>query len=124
MDLSYDSSNKARGAFRASVPGLAIRIKGHPEPFSVKDFSVNGLAFTSTAGHDLFKVNSKLEADLILGKKDILVGITLEIVRDIGKGLMGCVFVDLDKYQEERLDKLVLEIQKRMILLRKKKGAS
>ncbi len=122
MDFSYESSNKARGAFRASVPGLAIKVKGYPDPFSVKDFSINGLAFS--AGKDAFEVNTNLEVDLVLGKKDILVGITLEIVRDIGKGLMGCVFVDLDKYQEERLDKLVLEIQKRMILLRKKKGAS
>ncbi|SDL39575.1 PilZ domain-containing protein [Maridesulfovibrio ferrireducens] len=122
MDLSYESSNKARGAFRTSVPGLAIRIKGYPDPFSVKDFSVNGLAFTS--GKDVFEVGTPLEVDLLLGSKEILLGITLEIVRDIGKGLMGCIFIGLDKYQEARLDKLVLEIQKRMILLRKKKGAS
>ncbi|MBI9112464.1 PilZ domain-containing protein [Maridesulfovibrio ferrireducens] len=122
MDLSYESSNKARGAFRTSVPGLAIRIKGYPDPFSVKDFSVNGLAFTS--GNDVFEVGTPLEVDLLLGSKGILLGITLEIVRDIGKGLMGCIFIGLDKYQEARLDKLVLEIQKRMILLRKKKGAS
>ncbi|WP_031482122.1 PilZ domain-containing protein [Maridesulfovibrio frigidus] len=122
MDFSYESSNKARGAFRTSVPGLAIKVEGYPEPFSVKDFSVNGLAFS--AGDVDFEVNTNLEVDLVLGKKEILVGITLGVVRNIGKGLMGCVFVDLDKYQEERLDKLVLEIQKRMILLRKKKGAS
>ncbi len=61
---------------------------------------------------------------LSLVKKELLTGIEVKVVRDIGKGLMGCIYVDLDKYQEARLDKLVLEVQKRMILLRKKKGAS
>ncbi len=122
MDLSYDSANKARGAFRTSVPGLAIRIKGYSSSYSVKDFSVNGLAFV--AGKDFFDIGKQLHVDLLLGQKEILLGITCEVVRHIGDGLMGCVFIDLDKYQEERLDKLVLEIQKRMIQLRKKKGAS
>lgn len=122
MDLSYNGSNKARGAFRTSVPGLAIRIKGYPNFYSVKDFSVNGLAFVSEKV--FFEVGKQFQIDLLLGQKEILLGITCEVVRDIGKGMMGCVFIDLDKYQEARLDKLVLEIQKRMILLRKKKGAS
>ncbi len=122
MDLSYDSANKARGAFRTSVPGLAIRIKGYLSSYSVKDFSVNGLAFV--AGKDFFAIGKQLHIDLLLGQKEILLGMTCEVVRHIGDGLMGCVFIDLDKYQEERLDKLVLEIQKRMIQLRKKKGAS
>lgn len=122
MDISYESKNQARGAFRASLPGLAVRIEGHSGLFKVKDFSVNGLAFW--AGKDTFKVDDEFLVDFVLGKKVLLSGLTAKIVRDIGKGLMGCVFVGLDKYQEARLDKLVLEVQKRMILLRKQKGAS
>ncbi|CCO22157.1 PilZ domain-containing protein [Maridesulfovibrio hydrothermalis] len=122
MDISFDSKNAARGAFRTSLPGLVIKISGYPEPHNVKDFSVNGLAFAS--GKDKFEVDSQFEIDFILGKKVILSGLVVKVVRDIGKGLIGCVFVDLNKYQEERLDKLVLEVQKRMILLRKQKGVS
>ncbi|HAS90513.1 MAG TPA: PilZ domain-containing protein [Desulfovibrio sp.] len=121
MEISFESSS-SRGAFRTSIPGLALRIEGHPSIYSVKDFSVNGLAFA--AGDGIFKVDQQFKVDFILGKKDLLTGLEIKIVRDIGKGLMGCIYVDLDKYQEARLDKLVLEVQKRMIKLRKKKGAS
>ena len=121
MDISFDSSS-ARGAFRTSLPGLALRIEGYPSAYSVKDFSVNGLAFS--AGNDSFEVDQQFRVDFVLGKKELLTGLDIKVVRDIGKGLMGCIYVDLDKYQEARLDKLVLEVQKRMILLRKKKGAS
>ncbi len=122
MEISFESKNQARGAFRTSIPGLVIKISGRPKPYAVKDFSVNGLAFASDK--DSFGVDEQFEVDFILGKKVLLSGLVLKVVRDIGKGLMGCIFVELDKYQEERLDKLVLEVQKRMILLRKKKGAS
>ncbi|WP_319765202.1 PilZ domain-containing protein [Maridesulfovibrio sp.] len=121
MDISFDSSS-ARGAFRTSLPGLALRIEGKESTYSVKDFSVNGLAFS--AGDDTFEVNETFMVDFVLGKKALLTGLEIKVVRDIGKGLMGCIYVDLDKYQEARLDKLVLEVQKRMIKLRKKKGAS
>ncbi len=122
MDIAFDNKNTARGAFRTSIPGLVLKIPGHPAPLPVKDFSVNGLAFA--AGKDRFKVDEEFTVDFVLGKKVLLSGLTIKIVRDIGKGLMGCTYVDLDKYQEERLDKLVLEVQKRMIALRKKKGAN
>lgn len=122
MDISFDSKNMARGAFRTSIPGLVVKVSGHSAPFPVKDFSVNGLAFS--AGEVKFKVDDEFTVDFVLGKKVLLAGLTIKIVRDIGKGLMGCSYVDLDKYQEERLDKLVLEVQKRMIALRKKKGAN
>lgn len=121
MDISFDSSS-ARGAFRTCLPGLALRIEGYPSTYSVKDFSVNGLAFL--AGEDSFEVEQQFVVDFVLGKKELLTGLEIKVVRDIGKGLMGCIYIDLDKYQEARLDKLVLEVQKRMILLRKKKGAS
>lgn len=121
MEISFESSS-CRGAFRTNIPGLALRIKGHSCIYSVKDFSVNGLAFA--AGDTAFKVDQQFEVDFVLGKKDLLTGLEIKIIRDIGKGLMGCIYVDLDKYQEARLDKLVLEVQKRMIKLRKKKGAS
>ncbi len=119
MDIKIDSSS-SRGAFRTSLPGLAIRIEGYEDSFPVKDFSVNGLAFTS-GKHD-FDVDTEFDLSLFLGEKELLSGLRAKVVREIGKGLMGCTFIDLDKYQEQRLDKLVLEVQKRMIMLRKKKG--
>ncbi|WP_432737614.1 PilZ domain-containing protein [Maridesulfovibrio sp. FT414] len=122
MDISFDSKNQSRGAFRTSIPGLVIKISGHPAPLVVKDFSVGGLAFAS--GGRRYNVGDQFKVDFVLGPKVLLAGLTIKVVRDIGEGLMGCIYVDLDKYQEERLDKLVLEVQKRMIMLRKKKGAN
>lgn len=119
MDIKIDSSS-SRGAFRTSLPGLAVRIEGYEGTFSVKDFSVNGLAFTS--GDETFEKDKELDLDLILGQKELLTDLKVKVVRDIGEGLMGCTFIELDRYQEQRLDKLVLEVQKHMILLRKKKG--
>ncbi|WP_027179101.1 PilZ domain-containing protein [Maridesulfovibrio bastinii] len=119
MDIKIDS-NSSRGAFRTSLPGLAVRIEGYDKNFQVKDFSVKGVAFCSE--EHTFDLETELNISLILGEKELLTDLNIKVVRDIGDGLMGCVFVDLDMYQEQRLDKLVLEVQKHMILLRKKKG--
>lgn len=120
MDIKIDS-NSSRGAFRTSLSGLTIRVEGVETTFSVKDFSVKGLAFA--AGDNKFEIGSELTVTLILCHKELLSGMKVKVVRDIGEGLIGCRFIDLDKYQEQRLDKLVLEVQKHMILLRKKKGS-
>ena len=122
MKISYDSGNKERSAFRAGIPGLVMKVEGYSESFDVKDISAKGIAFY--AEENVFELETQFEVDLILFGRDILLGLTVRAVRDIGKGLMGCIFIDIDKYQEERLDKLVLEIQKRMIQLRRVKGSS
>jgi hypothetical protein len=61
-----------------------------------------------------------LEVDFVLGDKLLLAKAGVQVVRTTSDGLIGCMFSDLTLKQEAKLDKLVLEVQKRMISLRKK----
>lgn len=67
-----------------------------------------------------FTEGEHIEFELHLNKKLFLSGVTAKVMRVLDNGLIGCNFENLDHRKEARLDKLVLEVQKRMIELKKK----
>ncbi|SKA73580.1 PilZ domain-containing protein [Desulfobaculum bizertense] len=109
-----------RKAFRTRIPGLEISLKATGESFVVLDLSATGLAFRKPRND--FRKDTRLEFDLLLNKKLFIPGLKADIMRVCADGLVGLGFADNDRRQEARLDKLVLEVQKRMIALRKKAG--
>ncbi|MDD4951837.1 MAG: PilZ domain-containing protein, partial [Desulfovibrionaceae bacterium] len=64
-----------------------------------------------------------LELEFFLNRKLFLGGAKCRVMRVLDNGIVGVNFVDLDRHQQIRLDKLVLEVQKRLIELRKAKRA-
>ncbi|MGE4556998.1 MAG: PilZ domain-containing protein [Desulfovibrionaceae bacterium] len=106
-----------RKAFRTQVPGLMARIEGRKKPFQVKDLSSGGFAFLDEG--KTFKEGETHRVDLLLKTKLFLGGLTARVMRVLDNGIIGCNLEDLDKRQEARLDKLVLEVQKRLIAQRR-----
>lgn len=118
LDISTGSDDKLRQAFRTKVPGLTVRFSALKKVFEVKDLSATGFAVLDRDKG--FKEGQVLEADLLINKKLFLGGVKAETMRVLDNGIIGINFVDLERQKQVKLDKLVLEVQKRLIELRKK----
>ena len=120
FDISIpEEGGQLRKAFRTKVPGLSARFPALDRTMGVMDLSATGFAvLDSDKG---FKENQSLEVDLLIKDKIFLRGANAVVMRVLDNGIIGMNFVDLDRQKQIRLDKLVLEVQKRLIALRKKK---
>lgn len=88
------------------------------ETFDVADLSAMGLAFMDSAKG--FTEGQVIEFDLLINKKVFLNKLTAKVMRVLDKGIIGCNFEGVDHRKEVKLDKLVLEVQKRLIAIKKK----
>lgn len=118
FQISTGGDDKLRKAFRTKVPGLSVRFPAVKKVYEVKDLSATGFAVLDT--EKVFKEGQLLECDLLINKKLFLGEVKAEIMRVLDKGIIGINFVELARQQQVKLDKLVLEVQKRLIELRKK----
>lgn len=121
--LEIPDGDNQRGAFRTRIPGLKAKLQETGVSFDVKDLSATGIALLATVESRL-KEGATVTADLMIAGKPVLIGLKSKIVRRINQDILACQFVELDRRQEARLDKLVLEFQKRMIAQRKAKQQS
>ena len=121
FDIKMDGDDKLRQAYRTRVPGLDVRIitKAGPQDFPVSDISATGFAFADSPRN--YSSGMVFSFDLLLGKKLFLGDLKAKVMRVLDKGIIGCNFESMDRRQEIKLDKLVLEVQKRLIELRKAK---
>lgn len=124
FDIKLDGEEKQRQTFRTRVPGLDVRVITHagPKDFSVQDLSVGGFAFhDEPRGYSLGMI---LSFDLLLTKRLFLGDLRAKVIRIEDGGIIGCNFMEMEHRQEVKLDKLVLEVQKRLIELRKARRAA
>lgn len=112
-----DAEEKLRKAFRTRVPGLTARFLELDVTLPVKDLSATGFAVEGEAG---MTEGSEHTIDLLLNDKLFLGDIRSTVIRTMDNGIVGLNFGTLDRRKQQRLDKLVLEVQKRLIALRKK----
>jgi len=124
FDIKVDEEDKLRQAYRTRVPGLDIRIntKKGPLDFPVSDISASGFAFEDNPRG--YSSGLEFTFDLLLSKKLFLGDLKAKVMRVLDRGIIGCNFMEMDRRQEIKLDKLVLEVQKRLIELRKAKRAA
>lgn len=119
FDIQISNGEESlRKAFRTKVPGLTVRFPSVDEAFEVKDLSATGYAILDPGKR--FKEGQTVDADLLINKKLFLSGVHSEIMRVLDNGIVGINFVELERQKQVKLDKLVLEVQKRLIELRKK----
>jgi hypothetical protein len=114
-----EEEERLRKAFRTKVPGLSARFSGLDRVYDVADLSATGFAVIDKEGR--FMEKDALGVDLLIKDKLFLGGAKALCMRVHDNGIVGLNFVDLDRQKEIKLDKLVLEVQKRLIALRKKK---
>lgn len=118
ISFSVSGDDSQRRAFRAKVPGLQVAVPANKAAYDVVDLSAMGLAFRDETKS--FKENTIITFDLHLNGKVFLAELTARVMRVLANGIIGCNFEGNDHRKEARLDKLVLEVQKRLIALRKK----
>ena len=124
MDVSFSLGvdGGKRNAFRARVPGLTVNVEGRPHDYMVKDISASGLAVLDEERS--FAEGEVVHLDLLINKRVYLRTVKGEVIRVLDNGIVGVNFLELNRRQEARLDKLVLEVQKRLINMRKAKEST
>jgi hypothetical protein len=126
MDFEFELEGESgrRQAHRERVLGLVAAIEGGEEPFVVHDVSASGLALVDPRGR--LARGRTCRVSLAIGERILARDLPAMVVRESGPALRmaGLAFVDLGPRQEAWLDKLVLEIQKRRITLRKARNSA
>jgi hypothetical protein len=117
LEVPTGRDEQLRKAFRTKVPGLTARVSGREGAFDVKDMSATGFAVLEPGAG--LKEHQQIECDLLINNKLFLGGVKAEIRRVLDNGIIGINFIELTRKQQGKLDKLVLEVQKRLIELRK-----
>ncbi|WP_035065427.1 PilZ domain-containing protein [Nitratidesulfovibrio termitidis] len=118
FDFTLPSDNEGeRRAYRTSVPGLEASVAGKDGTFPVENVSSVGIAMHAP-GH-AFAEGEDLRVDLLIQGRPYITALPAKVARLGDGGLVGCEFASPDFWQEARLDKLVLEVQKRMIAQRR-----
>nr|WP_321257511.1 PilZ domain-containing protein [uncultured Pseudodesulfovibrio sp.] len=106
---SDDAYAKKRNAIRISVDGLAVNIPRLKKTFEVSDISATGLGFKFAKPR--IKAGVKIKMDLILKGTNLATNVLCQVRRH-EKGNVGCVFVELDRAQDDAVHKIVLIGQK------------
>lgn len=120
FDFTFPGEELPRKAYRTSVPGLEARIHPLNKVIKISDLSALGMGLVDKDLKRL-QVGHMFECDLFLNKKLYIAGLKASIIR-IKDDLVGCRFDSMDARKEARLDKLVLEVQKRLIALHRAKS--
>ncbi|MBU1247258.1 MAG: PilZ domain-containing protein [Proteobacteria bacterium] len=120
MDFTIKTDSeedRLRKAFRTKVPGFHAKVEEKGKIYEVKDLSASGFAVGDPK--KTLKEGDQTTVTFYLNKKVFLTGVASEVVRVLDHGIVGFNFLELERRQSMKLDKLVLEIQKRLIALRK-----
>jgi c-di-GMP-binding flagellar brake protein YcgR len=110
MKVAYDGQT-ARETFRTVLPGLSA-VLDTGERYTVHDLSAGGLSITTTDIPPRFA--ARIALDLHLADRLFLKNLTADLVR-VMENTAAYAFVNLNRIQERRLDKLVLTMQKHQI---------
>jgi hypothetical protein len=116
--VSLPDDEEQRRAYRTAFPGLVARV-GPDTAWPVKDVSATGVSVQAPSG--ALSPGDVFQMDLVAKDKVVVTDLTARVRRLGESGAAGCEFEGLDRHQEERLDKFVLEVQKRLISMRHKR---
>ncbi len=124
MDVEFELEGESgrRKTHRERVRGLVARLDDGGDSFVVHDVSASGLALVDPQGG--LRPGQACRLTLAIGPKTLISGLPAVVARVTGEGMAGVAFGHLSLRQEAWLDKLVLEIQKRRINLRKARDAA
>ncbi|MFP5223483.1 MAG: PilZ domain-containing protein [Acidobacteriota bacterium] len=121
LTFTYETpSSMPRQSYRARVPGLVGRDIASQTVYHVRDISAGGVSLEDPAG--ALKIGDVLEMDVLIRDRVIIADLRAEVARHVGT-TAGLKFTGLTRHQEERLDKLVLEVQKHLISKSKHGGS-
>lgn len=119
MDITFQLEGEGgkRAAHRERVKGLVARLDDEDRAYVVHDVSASGVALVDGEGRLVAGRQCRLA--LGIGPRELIAGLSAKVIRRTDDGLVGLAFGTLTLRQEAWLDKLILEIQKRRIDLRR-----
>ncbi|TVQ98000.1 MAG: PilZ domain-containing protein [Desulfovibrionales bacterium] len=118
IDYPDDATRKhQRRGVRVHLPGLTAWVLERDAVFSITDLSTFGLAFNDATTS--FQVGQEMHVDVHVHGKVWIAGLEAKVVAVRDGALVACAFPNMTRFQELRMDKLILEIQKRWIKIRK-----
>ncbi len=120
-DFSFeldDTGDNQRRTYRVRAPGLEVWIPKAELAVGVGDVSASGISLLEVPEKAL-DWGEVFGCDLLLNKKLYISGLFAKVRRILEDGVVGCTFEELDPRKEAKLDKLVLEVQKRRIALKR-----
>lgn len=100
---------KKRDAMRITVDGLQVHVHRLNKKFAVTDISATGLGFKFEKPR--MKGGVKLKMDLTLKGETKTADLMCKVMRH-DRGSVGCVFMDLDRKQDDIVHEIVLLGQK------------
>jgi hypothetical protein len=118
FEFTMDSQSTQRNAYRTRIPGLEAALVGTSEAYPILDLSATGMSYLDPDKHH--GRGETLHLDLTIAKRIFLEDVVAKVMRVGDDGATGVAFDGLTRQKELRLDKLILEAQKRLIAQRKK----
>lgn len=121
LDVEYAAETQ-RKAYRVSIPNLKITINGRDEQYQALDVSAGGVAFSfSEKDNPGLEQGQSIKISLVIKSRVFLEDLGAVVVKT-SDSFAACEFRNIPLRQEARLDKLVLEVQKKMIELKRRKS--
>lgn len=121
FNITFQALVGNRGTYRATIPGLTVRLSTG-QICAARDISASGVGFTVPDGCSLVE-GQLLVLDILVADRLYIQSLEATVVRMYGD-TVASAFRQLSRMQEARLDKLVLETQKRLIARRKAQAAA
>lgn len=112
-----ETPDNKRAMARVAIPGLEAKLEGKSVVFGVRDLSPSGIGLAG--GLAGFREGMTIGLTLFHRGRLLLAGVQVKIMR-IGKGFVGCHFLNLDRQGTRVMHELVLEEQKRQADIKKK----
>lgn len=111
-----DERSGKRRAYRIALPGITLTIGESPFQFSISDISATGISFAGE--YPVMRAGQDIYCNIWIAGQLYLAGLQAVVVR-AEQGKYAATFHQMDRRQEIRLDKFILETQKRIIAHRK-----
>lgn len=121
LSFAFEAPEGNRQAFRACLEGLVAQVGPAQAGYSVGNVSAGGVGLHDANG--TLRPGDSCEIALLYKGRSLASGLSARVTRRDGD-MAGLRFTDLSRRQEERLDKLVLEVQKYLITQRKNRGCN
>ncbi|WP_144302885.1 PilZ domain-containing protein [Oceanidesulfovibrio indonesiensis] len=113
FDFDIPKRDNKRRAFRVNIHGMRVRIPARDVAYPARDLSAVGMCIMASEG--TFEWGEVFEIEIIMEDSVYISNLFAKVQRILPDGLVGVSFEELDPRNEAKLDKLVLETQKRMI---------
>lgn len=118
IELDKDSEGaKKRKAFRITVDGLKIRCDRLGGLLDAADISASGIGFKFAKPR--IKGGAVIKLDIVYKNKIMAEAVECKVMRH-EKGVVGCMFIDMDRHQEDAMHALVVIGQKEQADRRRK----